>query len=119
MKTSRIIPFLALLLTMTFFVSCRSSSSNYVVRFEYFVEEVEQNAMNYDSDDWDRVDQQYEAFNRRLERQRLTAEQRKEVGNLHARYLKARTVGEVNRATKILSEGMDYAEGFLDGLFEE
>ncbi|MCR4828610.1 MAG: hypothetical protein K5864_04015 [Bacteroidales bacterium] len=118
MKTRRIIPFLALLLTVTIFVSCTPHNHNYVSRFESFVEEVEQNATTYDYDDWERVDQEYEMFNSRLERQRLTSEQRKEVGRLHARYLKARTVGEVNTASKKLSEGIDYAEGFLNELSE-
>ena len=126
MKTKKInvIVFCVVLLScMMLLAACQTklTAELYMESLEHFVEKVEENADSYSAKDWDRKDAEFSKFmDEKFEKvkDQLTPEDKRKVGELTARYTKARLRGVGSSVKGTLEEWMDYVKGFTDELQE-
>lgn len=102
---------------MILFVSCESTPWSYMNSFERFVERVEKNASSYSKEQWEKNDEQLKNYVEQYdkEKQNLSSEEKRKVGELTVRYYKARVKA---KGLNILSEIDDWLE-YLKGFGEE
>ena len=106
---------------MMLLAACQSklTAELYMESLEHFVEKVEENADSYSAKDWDRKDAEFSKFmDEKFEKvkDQLTPEDKRKVGELTARYTKARLRGVGSTVKGTLEEWMDYVKGFTDEL---
>lgn len=97
--------------------ACKPTSKSYIKHFQSFVEKIEKNGASYTDEQWDKADTEFTGFldERYKEvKETLTDEDRKMVGELAARYIKARwqSLGFVKALKWFKSEG-EIIIGFL------
>ena len=126
MKTKKInvtVFSVVLLSCMMLLAACQTklTAQLYMESLERFVEKVEENADSYSAKDWDRKDAEFSKFmDEKFEKvkDQLTPEDKRKVGELTARYTKARLRGVGSTVKGTLEEWMDYVKGFTDELQE-
>lgn len=101
--------------------SCQSKKS-YIQKFEKFVVNVEQNCSAYTDEDWAGADAQFHAFTE-IEYQKyqnkLTPEDRNQLGRLTARYAKVRYKSALHQASDYVDDVMDAVEGFVEEMEDD
>ena len=121
-KSRLLVPVLVcIMLAFSVLVSCQSASENYIRGFERFVSKVEKENANYTDEDWERKDLEFEKYtNEKYEKveKKLTSNDRKKIGELTARYYKVRAMAYGNSLIDGVEEGIDYLDGFLNGLLK-
>ena len=102
-------------------LSCQQKPRNYVGGFERFVVQIEQNASSYTSQDWENNDVKFEDYLERFNGQKakLTTEEKKKIGELTARYYKARVKSVQNTVMNELNDWADFIEGFTNEIIGE
>ena len=106
---------------MMLLAACQSklTAELYMESLEHFVEKVEENADSYSAKDWDRKDAEFSKFmDEKFEKvkDQLTPDDKRKIGELTARYTKARLRGVGSTVKGTLEEWMDYVKGFTDEL---
>lgn len=103
------------------FVSCQSMPFGYVSSFERFVERVERNATSYSRDEWKKNDEQLRKFVGKYdtEKQKLSTEERRKVGELTMRYYKVRVKAKGLNIIGEIDGWLEYLKGLGDGLAED
>ena len=104
------------------FIACKSASERYINSFESFVSDVEDDASNFSKKDWELNDMEFENFtNEKYERvaEELTANDKKKVGELSARYYKVRAKSYVENLIDAIEDGLNYIEGFANGILND
>lgn len=101
--------------------ACESTSIGYVNSFEKFVERVERNASSYSQEQWERNDGQLQKFVERYskEKQKLTPDEKKKVGELTVRYYKARVKSLGFNVLGEIGGWLDYLKGFADEIMKD
>ena len=112
-----------LLSCMMLLAACQTklTAQLYMESLEHFVEKVEENADSYSAKDWDRKDAEFSKFmDEKFDKvkDQLTPEDKRKIGELTARYTKARLRGVGSTVKGTLEEWMDYLKGFTDELQE-
>lgn len=102
------------------FAACKPTSKSYIRHFQNFVEKIEKNGASYTDEQWDKADTEFVRFlDERFKevKEKLTTEDKKMVGELAARYIKARwqSLGFVKALKWIKSKG-EIIIGFLQEL---
>ena len=120
---SNIVKLLLLAVLAVAFAACQSGAGAqvYLMEFEAFVEAVESNVDNYSQTDWERNDAEFSKFmGNKFEKvkDKLTSEEKKKVGELTARYYKAKMKSVGKSVKGKLNEWKDYLEGFTDEVKE-
>lgn len=116
MKTIK--TFALALLLVTIAVACQSKAG-YINQFDKFVTTVEQECVNYTTEDWSGADAQFEAFTEteyQKYESKLTPEDQNRLGRLVARYTKVRYKGAIEQVGDVLEDLEEQAEGFVDEL---
>ena len=121
-KNSIVKPFLLAMLAVAL-VACQSEAGAqvYLMEFEAFVEAVESNVDTYSETDWERNDAEFSKFmGNRLDKVKgkMTSEEKKKVGELTARYYKAKMKSVGKSVKGKINEWKDYLEGFTDEMKE-
>lgn len=114
---------IVLLSCMMLLAACQTklTAQLYMESLERFVEKVEENADSYSAKDWDRKDAEFSKFmDEKFEKvkDQLTPDDKRKIGELTARYTKARLRGVGSTVKGTLEEWMDYVKGFTDELQE-
>jgi hypothetical protein len=110
-----------IVLTTSIFVMGCSTKNNYLNDFNSFVTKVEANKTVLLEDDWQYLDaefkklskEEYKKFSRKL-----TAEDKKAIGKLQARYLTIRIKSAGTQLLEEMEGGMKYLEGIMEGVNE-
>lgn len=111
---------LSFLLFELFFVTaicaCQSSSCKVVDSFEHFVERSEKKATVHDRVNWDIYDSQFENYLEEINKRKhsLSSEEREKVGELTARYCKARFFDFQGTLIDEMNCWSDYLMGFTN-----
>lgn len=118
-----VLQFFLLAILAVVFAACQSGAGAqaYLLEFEAFVEAVESNVDTYSQTDWERNDAEFSKFmGNRFEKvkDKLTAEEKKKVGELTARYYKAKMKSVGKTVKGKINEWKDYLEGFTDEMKE-
>ena len=96
------------------FVSCESTPWSYINSFERFVERVEKNASSYSKEQWEKNDEQLKKYVEQYdkEKQKLSSDEKRKVGELTFRYYKARVKSMGLNIFDEIGGWLDYIEGF-------
>ena len=112
--------FFGMFLTMAF-SSCGPTRESYLEDFTEFIEDVQLYSSSYTNEMWEQKDAEFKSFTsgERYEEvaQELTSEDKKEIGELTARYYKIKGQDWVNDWVNKIEGGIRYGEGFFDGFF--
>ena len=110
-----------LVIATTMFACSFYSKDKYLKDFHNFVLEVEENASNYTSSDWDYADMKFTEFTIDLYedfRDELTDAELHEIGRLKGRYSSVRIKKEANTLLDRFEKGLKQVEGFLESFTE-
>lgn len=109
------------IITILLFVSCQSSPLGYVDSFESFVERVEKNASSYSQEQWEKNDEKLQNYIERYdkEKQKLSSDEKRKVGELTVRYYKARMKSLGLNIIGEIGGWIDYLQGFADGITKD
>lgn len=103
-------------------VACHSRSTNNLVAFDRFVQNVEKNAPDYTSEDWKKKDNTFKDFveNRvNKDKNNFTSEQMRKIGELEARYYKVRVKYAGKGVIDDLEKEWEYIKGFGEEIINE
>ena len=114
---------LLLLMMAVVFASCQfgPGAQAYLIEFEAFIEGIESNVDTYSQTDWERNDAEFSKFmGDKFEKvkDKLTSEEKKKVGELTARYYKAKMKSAGKSLKGKIIEWKDYIEGFTEEVKE-
>ena len=99
-----------------------NAKENYLEDFAAFVSEVEENYTAYTTDEWELKDDEFKLFTKNKfneQRNALTNEDKKLIGNLVGRYSIVRTKGYGKQLKVGIDDAKKYINGFLEGLSDE
>ena len=101
--------------------ACQSTPLGYVNSFERFVERVEKNASSYSQEQWNRNDEHLQKFIERYdkEKQKLSSDEKRKVGELTVRYYKARVKSMGLNILDEIGGWLDFLEGFADEIMKD
>lgn len=96
------------------FVSCESTPWSYINSFERFVERVEKNASSYSKEQWEKNDEQLKKYVEQYdkEKQKLSSDEKRKVGELTVRYCKARVKAKGLNILGEMDDWLEYFKGF-------
>lgn len=99
---------------MILFVSCESTPWSYMNSFERFVERVEKNASSYSKEQWEKNDEQLKKYVEQYdkEKQNLSTDEKRKVGELTVRYYKARVKAKGLNILGEIDDRLEYLKGF-------
>ena len=99
---------------MILFVSCESTPWSYMNSFERFVERVEKNASSYSKEQWEKNDEQLKKYVEESdkEKQKLSSDEKRKVGELTVRYCKARVKAQGLNILGEMDDWLEYFKGF-------
>lgn len=102
-------------------VACQSKPLGYLNGFERFVERVERNASTYSQEQWNRNDEHLQKFIERYdkEKQKLSSDEKRKVGELTVRYYKARVKSMGLNILDEIGGWLDFLEGFADEIMKD
>jgi hypothetical protein len=109
------------ILMLLFCVSCQSKREGYLNGFERLVEEVEHNVSSLSQEQWEQYDGQMRVFINRYgnEKHNLSLEDKKKVGELTARYYKARVESLGFKILGDIGNWMAFIQGFIEEIKED
>lgn len=113
---------LLLLVLGTVLMCACSSKDSYLNQFEKFISEVESHSANYTLEDWAGADAQFHAYSEteyQKYQDKLTPEDRNQLGRLTARYSKVRYKSALQQASDYVDDVLDAVEGFVEEMDEE
>lgn len=99
-----------------------SSKYSYLNQFEKFISEVESHSANYTLEDWAGADAQFHAYSEteyQKYQDKLTPEDRNQLGRLTARYSKVRYKSALQQTGDYVEDVLDAVEGFVEEMDEE
>lgn len=103
------------------FMACQSTPLAHVNSFERFVERVERNVPSFSTKRWeendDRLQKYIEKYNK--EKQKLSQDEKRKVGELTARYYKARVKSIGFNILGEIGNWLDYLKGCADDIMKE
>ena len=101
--------------------SCQSMPLGYVTSFERFVERVERNSSSYSHKQWEKNDGQLQKYIEKYsrEKQKLSPDEKRKVGELTVRYYKVRVKSMGLNFLGEIGGWLDYLKGFTDEIMEE
>ncbi len=108
--------------TCVLFAACQSAAERYMNGFEDFVCEVETDASNFSEKDWEQNDAELDMYaNEKYENvvDELSSNDKKRVGELTARYYKVRAKSYGESLIDAIEDGLDYIEGFANGILND
>ena len=122
-RKNNVLKLFSLVLLAVAFASCQSGvgAQAYLIEFEAFIEGVESNVDTYSQTDWERNDAEFSKFmGSKFEKvkDKLTSEEKKKVGELTARYYKAKMKSAGKSLKGKIIEWKDYIEGFTEEVKE-
>jgi len=105
------------LLALSFLVltSC-NTQTRAISQLRSLTNEIETNGQYYDKSDWEAVYADYEEINGRINQQKLTTEQRKELGQLKGRCVASFLKSAAQTVKNAITEGSGILEGIINGL---
>lgn len=117
---TKTIAFISVIVIMLL-ASCQSTPWGYVNNFERFVERVEKNATSYTNEQWEKNDGQLKKFVDQYdkEKQRLSSDEKKKVGELTVRYYKARVKAKGLNILGEIDGWLEYLKGFGDEIMKD
>jgi hypothetical protein len=122
MKDSSIIriSFIGILMALLL-VACQSKPRGYVNGFERFVERVEKNASSYTNEQWEKNDEQLKKYVDQYdkEKQKLSSDEKRKVGELTVRYYKARVKAKGLNILGEIDGWLEYLKGFSDEIMKD
>lgn len=120
-KTTIEIRLLFGIMMILLFVSCQSSPLGYVDSFERFVERVEKNASSYTNEQWEKNDEQLKKYVDQYdkEKQKLSSDEKRKVGELTVRYYKARVKAKGVNILGEINGWLEYLKGFGDEIMKD
>lgn len=124
MKTNILVVF-TLILSFCFLTSCKSKEDRVVGRIQSLQKEMQENAMNWDADDWadalEDLEDIYYYYTENMDK--FTPEQNRNIGralgNLAVTFIREgkRTLG--NQFAAFLEQFLPFLRGFMEGVREE
>ena len=83
------------------------------------VTDVETNGENYSQEDWECINQGYEDITEQISEssEKLTPEQNREIGRLHARYHKAAAKHAINSFSDYMKAASEQIKGYSEEMF--
>ena len=96
--------------------SCHTGKEAALNDLRQLTEQIEQNAADYDLDDWRRVQKKYERIDHRLSNHDYSAAQSREIGQLKGRSLGAIAKGLLSRAGNRFIDAVNQIQSIVDGI---
>lgn len=102
-------------------VSCESNLWSYMNSFERFVERVEKNASSYTNEQWKKNDEQLKHYVEQYdkEKQKLSSDEKRKVGELTVRYYKARVKAKGLNILGEIDGWLEYLKGLGDEIMKD
>ena len=114
------ITLIAIILSLLF-LSCESTPWSYMNTFERFVKRVEKKVSSYTKEQWEKNDEQLKKFVDQYykEKQKLSSDEKRKVGELTVRYYKARVKAKGLNILGELDGWLEYLKGFGDEILKD
>lgn len=115
-KTSSMMKKLFFLIVMVLTLSSCNTQYRAMGQLRSLTNEIERNGEFYNGQDWKNAYAEYQDINSRIDQQRLTSQQRQELGQLKGRCVAGFAKSSVKSIKNAISEGAGIIEGIIDGL---
>lgn len=106
-----------LFIMLVAFASCNTQQRS-ITQLRSLANDIEQNGQYYNTQDWKDAYATYQDINSRIDSQRLTSQQRQELGQLKGRCVSGFAKSSVKSIKNAISEGAGIVQGIIEGILQ-